>query len=110
MRLNNEREWLSAIRGAIRGGVNGKKYLFTQLKPYYEAFTYSNLENDTYRGYVFDIEMLKNNEGYDSFRLFGSIEIEDGCICAQIDRDNCWYLVDNTTIIKIKYYSFICRD
>lgn len=54
--------------------------------------------------------MIKNSKENDSFRLSESSEIEDGCICAQIDRDNCWYMVDNTTVIKIKYYSFICGD
>lgn len=110
MRIEKEREWIRSIRGAVRGGIVGKTNLLAELKPFFESFCTSNRNEDAYKGWVFDIVMQKIEKGREELYLSEPISISDDCICIQVDKNNCTYIVNEVVAIKIKYHSYICGD
>jgi hypothetical protein len=110
MSIEKEREWIRSIRGAVRGGIVGKTNLLAELKPFYESFCTSNRNEDAYKGWVFDIVMQKTEKGSEEPYLSEPISISDDCICIQVDKNNCTYIVNEVVAIKIKYHSYICGD
>ena len=107
MNIPNERKLLSAIRNAEAGGDSAQKSFYELFYPKYCLFYDSDEEQDTYKGWTFDISFYRNThtecELYRSVMQSSLIEWK----FISLGKDDCVYVIPNKGIIKIHLHSFL---
>lgn len=107
MKIDNERQILSAVRSAVSGcGISLDGFVNT-IGPLFEQFMQENKEFDEYKGWCFDLTFIRATVSECRPYLSGLSLESDSWRYFSEGKNGCIYAIPEKGIIKIHLHDFL---